>query len=157
MRIRTSLITLAVMAMTVLPAAAEAARAEQSPVVASITLTEPSTTPDSVSTLTATTEHVMSWGNSASGNAQQVKGHVATFASTVATNDASFNHAPAIAEAHQTQARAAEAAIGTIIDSYPDGTVFSVSVSASIGGDGGSSGFVNIGYSVSVPVSESTT
>lgn len=96
----------------------------------------------------------MSWGNTASGTAAQVKGTAGTFASTVAENDAKYGAGPRISAAHQAQARGVEGMIGGIVDAAPDGSTFSISVSASAPESSGT-GYVNLGYSISVPTQAS--
>jgi hypothetical protein len=112
-----------------------------------------SITPDS-GTITSTTEQIMSWGKSANGTAAEVKEQAKKFAPEVEAIDKTYA-SDSIREEHQRQVKAAEAAIGQIVDAHPEGTTFSISANGSVnqGGLGNpNSGYINVGYAVtSVP------
>lgn len=154
MRFRSGVFSLAVLVLASHPVAAEPLRAEPSPTAASLTLHESSAVLDSVS-ITIAPRYEMSWGNSASGNALQVKDTIAEWPAYHAGVDASFNTSAEVADAHKTQVASAVDTIGKLVDSYPEGSVFSISANGSINTDGRSSGSVVVSYNVSVPVSDS--
>lgn len=93
----------------------------------------------------------MSWGNSASGSAAQVKDTGAGWAPAVLKNDTQFRAGPISTAVHQAQTKQATSAIGEIVDAYPEGTVFTVSVGGSCQ-EGSGSGSLNVSYVASCPI-----
>lgn len=93
----------------------------------------------------------MSWSNSASGSAAQVREQIARWAAYQAEADARFAANPAVAATHVTQVAAAVATIERVVDAAPEGAVFSFSAHGSVGQDGLSSGYVNVSHHLSVP------
>jgi hypothetical protein len=94
----------------------------------------------------------MSWGRGFSGTAASVKEQAAAFAASVRADDERYQASEETKSVHGTQCRTAAETVGAIVDSYPEGTVFSGSVSGSV--TDGSSGSVNISYALSIPAKD---